>query len=391
MHRSSHVLSMVGLIGGFAVGCSDPAASTPPAGDGGVGADAPVVADAPVAAAPGLPVLGGGTHREDAVQVRVIATAAEALATPRDLAFNPESPRELWVVNYADSSMTIFRNAGASDQDFDNRAGPQHTHFMSHPSCLAFGATGMLATAHEEDQPTQGPPPRGTPADFMGPTLWLSGYDDFDGGHASHIDMLHNSPNAQGIAWEDANIYWVVDGFHHSLTRYDFREPHEPGGTDHSGAVVQRFAEGEISYVEGVSGHVEYDRDAQRVYFADPGNHRIGALDPATGRSTTSISPNYDGSSQRRMMGAETTTLFDGATVGMMAPSGLALHGGRLYVTDNATSRIYAISLAGQVIDWVDLSGSVGAGGLQGITLDAEGRIYVVDSIGNRVLEVSAR
>ena len=386
MHRSSNILWLLGLMGGFAVACSDSPATL--ASDAGAIADTPVVVDAGPA---GLPVLGRGTHRGDAVQVRVIATAEHTLATPRDVAFNPESPREMWVANFGDSSMTIFRNVGAADQDFDNRAGPQHTHFMSHVSCLAFGAPGMLATAHEEDDFTQGPPPRGSPVDFMGPSLWLSGYDDFDGGHASHIDMLHNSPNAQGIAWEDANIYWVVDGYHRSLTRYDFRAPHEPGGVDHSGAIVQRFAEGEISYVEGVSGHIEFDRESRRVYFSDPGNHRIGSLDPAAGRMTTTISPNYDGATQRRMMGASTTTLLDGATVGMMAPSGIALHGGRLYVSDNATSRIYAVSLQGEVIDWVDLSATVPAGGLQGLTLDAEGRIYVVDSAGDRVIEVSAR
>lgn len=390
MHRSSMVPWMLGLMGGLTVACGDASTNNPtPAGDAGVATDTP---PAVVDAGPqGLPVLGRNTHREDAVTVRVIATAEHSLATPRDVAFNPESPRELWVANYGDSSMTILRNAGADDQDFSNRAGPQHTHFMSHVSCLAFGTAGILATAHEEDDFTQGPPPRGTPADFMGPTLWLSGYDDFDGGHASHIDMLHNSPNAQGIAWEADNIYWVIDGYHHAITRYDFRAPHEPGGTDHSGALVQRFAEGEVGYLEGVSGHVEFDHDHDRVYFADPANHRIASLDPSKGRMTTTISPNYDGSTQRRMMGAVTTTLFDGATVGMMAPSGLALSGGNLYVSDNATSRIYAISLAGEVIDWVDLSASVPAGGLQGLTLDEQGRIYVVDSAGDRLLEISAR
>lgn len=385
MHRSSHRPWMLGLLGGVAVACGSSAPVAQGPGDAAVAADAGPA---------GLPVLGRGTHRADAVQVRVIATAEHTLATPRDLAFNPASPRELWVVNFGDSSMTILRNAGADDQDYDNRAGPQHTHFMSHVSCLAFGDTGLLATAHEEDQPTQGPPPRGTPGDFMGPSLWPSDYDEFDGGHASHLDMLHNSPNAQGIAWESANSYWVVDGYHRSLTRYDFRRPHEPGGSDHAGALVQRFVQGEVGYVEGVSGHAEFDRESNRLYFADPGNRRVAMLDPSGSMPTTNISPNYDSrsaSSQRMMMGPETTTVLDGATVGMMVPSGLALDQGRLFVTDNATSRIYAITLAGAVIDWVDLSATVPPGGLQGITLDAEGRIYVVDSVGDRVIEVSAR
>ncbi len=397
MHSSSKVPWMLGLMGGLAVACGSNAGTSPtPTMDAAVATgDTAVTPDSgatPDTGPAGLAVLGNGTHSADAVSIRTIATGDDTLATPRDVAFNPETPRELWVLNYADSSMTIIRNAGAADQNADNRAGPQHTHFMSHPSSLAFGAPGMLATAHEEDQPTQGPVERGgTPGNFMGPTLWLSGYDEFDGGHASHIDMLHNSPNAVGIAWEVDNAYWVVDGAHHSLTRYDFRMPHEPGGTDHSGAVVRRFVENEIGYVEGVSAHAEFDHERGLLYFADPGNHRVGSLDPSNGTMTTTITPNYDGSSQRRMMEASTVTLFDGNTVGMATPSGLALHGGRLYVTDNARSRIYAITLQGQVVDWLDLSATVEAGGLQGITLDEEGRIYVADSVGDRVIEVAPR
>lgn len=400
MHRSSKVVWMLGLVGGLAQACgsANGGGGPSPSGDAQVTGDASVAGDTggtPDAGPRGLPVLGNGTHSASAVSVRVIATAENSLATPRDVAFNPEAPRELWVANFADSSMTILRNAGAADQDADNRAGPQHTHFMSHVSCLAFGGPGTLATAHEEDQPTQGPVERGgTPGDFMGPTLWLSDYNEFDGGHASHIDMLHNSPNAVGIAWEVDNAYWVVDGFHHSLTRYDFRRPHEPGGTDHSGALVRRYVEGEVGYVEGVSAHAEFDHESNRLFFADPGNHRIGVLDPASAMSSTRISPNYDSpsaTSQVRMMGVETTTILDGNAMGMLTPSGLALHGGRLYVSDNARSRIYAITLTGEVVDWVDLSDTVQAGGLQGLTLDDEGRIYVADSVGDRVIEIAPR
>lgn len=390
MHRSSQFPWILGLVGGLAAACSSGANPSTPAADGAVQADAAVDAGPQ-----GLPVLGNGTHSADAVSVRVIATADDTLATPRDLAFNPDSPRDLYITNFADSSVTILRNTGAADQTADNRAGAQHTHFMSHPAAIAFGASGMLATAQEEDQPTQGPVAQGgTPADFMGPTLFLSGYDDFDGGHASHIDMLHNSPNATGIAWESDNIFWVVDGYHQSLTRYDFHQPHEPGGVDHGDGTLQRFVQGEISYTPGLSGHAEYDQDSHRLFFADPGNHRVAVLDPSTAMPTTRISPNYDSSSsssQRMMMGAETQTILDGTAMNMMAPSGLALDHGRLYVSDNASSRIYAITLTGEVIDYLDLSATVPPGGLQGLTLDAEGRIYVVDSVGDRVIEVAAR
>ena len=38
----------------------------------------------------------------------------------------------------------------------------------------------------------------------MGPTLWDGNLNIYDGGHASHLDMLHNSPNGAGIAWGPA-------------------------------------------------------------------------------------------------------------------------------------------------------------------------------------------
>jgi DNA-binding beta-propeller fold protein YncE len=379
---------LAGVMGMTAVACGGSAVDSPPADAQVAPADA-AVADRPVDAGPtGLPVLGGGTHRADAVQVRVVATIDQQLATPRDLAFHPTNPRQLWVTNFADNSITLLNNVGAADQDADRRTSSGSTHFMVHPSCLAFGAEGMLATAHEEHQRTQGA--EGTPPDFMGPSLWQSNPDAFDGGHGSHIDMLHNSPDAVGIAWETANAYWVVDGAHRSLTRYDFHRPHAPGGTDHSDGEVRRYAAGEMGFVAGVSSHAVWDADRARLYVADTGNHRIVSLDPSTALATTRINPNYDGGRQNMMMGASTVTLFDGAPVGVMAPSGLELRGTTLYLTDNATSRIYAIGVDGQVIDWLDLSDSVRAGSLQGITLDGDGRIYVTDSVQSRILEISA-
>ena len=55
------------------------------------------------------------------------------------------------------------------------------------------------------------------------------------------------------------------------------------------------------------------------------------------------------------------------------------------------TSRVYAFDRAGSTLDYLDLSERVPTGGLMGITLDAIGRIYLVDVANNRVLEISAR
>lgn len=91
------------------------------------------------------------------------------------------------------------------------------------------------------------------------------------------------------------------------------------------------------------------------------------------------------------MNGGELSTFVDGATAGLQVPSGLALVHDVFYVTDNQTSRVYAFDRSGMPLDYLDLSDQVATGGLMGITLDSAGNIFLVDAVGNRVLEVSAR
>jgi len=343
-------------------------------------------ADVPRDTAPApLPVLGNGRHTSASVRIRIIATEADQLSVPRDLAFNSDEPTQLWIANNQSSSITILRDVGLPTQNARTRRGPGNTHFLSRPSALAFGAPGTLGTAQEQDAITQPT----TPGSFMGPTLWDSTYEFFDGGLASHLDMLHNSPNSVGIAWERDNVYWIVDGLHGSLTQYDFREPHELGGADHSDGIVLRYAAGMIGYVRGVSSHAEFDPMTQRVFVADTGNNRIAVLDPAGATQGARISPNFDGTNQRMMTGGTLETFVDGAAFEMQAPSGLALVNDLFYVTDNTTSRVFAFDRMGRLIDWLDLSDRVQTGALMGIALSADGRVYLTDAADNRVIEVS--
>jgi hypothetical protein len=69
-------------------------------------------------------------------------------------------------------------------------------------------------------------------------------------------------------------------------------------------------------------------------------------------------------------------------------PSGVELHDGLLFVSDNATSEISAWTLEGEQVDALQLD--VAPGGLMGFTFDDVGRLYVVDAIANRLLRVSA-
>ena len=104
--------------------------------------------------------------------------------------------------------MVGLEDAATKGLSFIKRAAEDgsHTHFMAKVSGIAFNSDGNFATSQEEDQITQ----PSTPANFMGPTLWDGNLKEWEEGHLSHLDMLHNSPNGAGIAWEQGNVFWIM-------------------------------------------------------------------------------------------------------------------------------------------------------------------------------------
>lgn len=335
----------------------------------------------------GIPVLGDGTHSIDNVELTVIATAEDELSKPTDLAFNPEVAGELWVTNNNTDSIVIIEQAGRAGQSSSRRnAGATSSHFLARPSGIAFGTPGVMATSQQTDLPTQ----TTTPWDFMGPTLWTTDASIFDAGDSSHLDMLHNSPNSSGIAWEAENIYWVHDGEHGSLTRYDFNEDHGLAGTDHTDGEVYRFAAEELGYEPGVASHVAFDHATGVVYCADTANNRIFALDSTTGEIAGDLMPNYDGGIQRGVNGSTYGSMINGADMPapMLKPSGLEIHDSYIFVTDNETSIIFGFSMEGEVIDWLDTE--LAPGTLMGIAFDDDGSMFAVDAAGDRVLRIAA-
>ena len=352
-------------------------------------------------AAPGLPILGLGSHMTDELVIEVLADSSDQIATPRDLAFNPDAPDQLWVANSPPDStplegghMVVVHDADTdspSSQKFHQGMGGSG-HFFPHPSAFAFGLPSELASIHETHQQT--PRTSGdTPDEFMGPVLQDTTIGIFNAGHTSHLDMLHDSPLGMGIAWDHDRVYWVFDGFHSSLTRYDFVEPHSDvpnglGGEDHSDGDTRRYIlQDSIRREPGVPSHMVVDHDTDLLYVADTGNARIAVLDTTTGTIGQEY-PGFDMALQRFVSGAELWTLADADSVGFELPSGIELHDGYLWVTDNATSRIYALSLDGEVVDWLDTG--LPAGSLMGITFDDEGRMYLVDAVGDEVLRITA-
>lgn len=365
----------------------------PDAGPGGPDAGQPdsgtmTVVDAGPA---GLPILGNYKHDFSAVEMSVVASASDGLSTPRDVAINPAKPNDVWIPNSGDSTMVIVHNLGLPNETKTKHTGPGTSHFMPRPSALAFGQFDRMATVHETDIPTQ----PSTAGDFMGPSLW--GKIDnglFNGDHMSHYDMLHNSPNAVGIAWDKANIYWVFDGYHNSITRYDFVLDHGPGGDDHSDGLINRCVQGQVSYVKGIHSGLELDQVTKLLYIADSGNRRIAVFDTSSlaTAGSSDLGNNYDYvSTQKLMTGMSLMTLASATNSPLRRPSGLALRDGLVFVSDNETSKIFAFGLDGTVKDWLDLSPIVPGGGLQGIDFDSAGNLFVVDSVNNRVMKIGVK
>ena len=163
----------------------------------------------------GLPILGNGTHSLAEVVLEVVADASDDLNLPTDLEFHPDRASELWVTNEGSSQFWVGTDLGTDLKSVNSIEGRgAHLHFLTKPSGLAFGdqycgAERCLATSHGNvnDQPrTTG----NAPVDFMGPSLWTSDVTTYRGSgpyHAAHYDMLHNSPDAMGIAWDKGNAF----------------------------------------------------------------------------------------------------------------------------------------------------------------------------------------
>lgn len=343
----------------------------------------------PMVPSAGIATLGGGTHDLARVRIETIATSEDGLDAPTDVAIQSDIPGNLWITNRNKDGITIVFDVDTSEgSSRDVTGAPGSTHFLVQPSAIAFGVEGRMATAHDTDERTQS----STDEDFMGPTLWTTDTNEFDGGHASHYDMMHNSPNAQGIAWERDNIYWVADGYHGSLTRYDFQMDHDAGGEDHSDGIIERHVEGALGYIDGVPGHLEIDHASSRLFACDPANHRVLWLDIATGERRGSLDDNYDFSEAYFMEGTDFDVFVDAANltdVRMLEPSGIALGNGHVYVSDHGNTHLYAFDLSGNLVDWIDLSPMAPEGGLGGVAVDAAGRIYVTVMGANQLLRLS--
>jgi len=364
----------------FLPACLGADPDTAPGPGGGGKADDPEEGSTPAAG------LGTGDHSPSSVKLHIVVKATR-LNAPTAMAFPPDAPDDLWIVNEADDSWTIVDDLGGSHQR-TRRYYDDSDHFLNNPTSIAFGAASehVVATCQESLNEYNG---MAVPDGFMGPVAWTTVRSRFSGGTASHYDMAHESPLCMGIAWERDHVWWTFNGYDSSLDRIDFHGWHPDtidglGGHDHTDGTYQRYALGEVRRVETVPSHMAIDPANGLLYVADTGNHRIVRLD-------TSLEPTcqpYLGRFGEMSIEKCDTELEVVVTpdVELEAPSGLVLAGGILYVSDHATGILYAFTPGGSLLNWLDTGR--GANAITGLAVSPEGVVYFLDTKAERLYRI---
>ena len=277
---------------------------------------------------------------------------SDGLFKPRDLDFHtlPGRTNELWVINensasfdpnFGGSTVTYY-NAGSNEQWADYRKDSYSGHFMHTASAISFSDNGGFANTLDVQDANGNPN-----GYFSGCTLWDSDTTIYarinQNGPllGSHWDMVHQSPFSVGIAAETENIYWLFDGYHSTVAKYNFQEPHpdhEHGGEDHSDGIVYRYDEIDIERVSGLSSHMALDNETGYLYICDTGNQRIIKMNTNTGTINYSLTPygeNIEG--YYSMIGAQYETIIDS---GLVLPTGIDIYENYLIVSDYSNGDI---------------------------------------------------
>ena len=285
-------------------------------------------------------------------------------------------------------STVIFHNAGLDNQISEYRKDSYSRHFMNTASAFAFDNQGFFANTLECQDANNN-----INGYFTGPTLWdsdLSIYAVFnqDGPLlGSHLDMIHQSPYSMGIDYGGiGNVYWVFDGYHSSIVRYDFALPHEIGGHDHSDGKVWRYDEVDIQRSEGIPSHMVLDDVSGYLYVADTGNQRILKFDTNSGNFSYDLTPYGESLAEYWMMENAHWEIF--IDENLIKPSGIDLFNNRLVVSDYATGQIIFYDIS---TDLPSELGRIETGyedSIMGIKIDQNQKLWYVNFQNNNVVLV---
>ena len=285
-------------------------------------------------------------------------------------------------------STVIFHDAGLNNQSSEYKKDSYSRHFMHTASSLAFDDEGFFANTLECQDANNN-----INGFFSGPTLWdsdLSIYATVNQNGpllGSHLDMIHQSPYSMGIEYAGiGNIYWVFDGYHSSIARYDFASPHEAGGHDHSDGKVWRYDEVDISREEGVPSHMILDDSLGILYIADTGNQRILKFNINSGNYSYDLTPEGESLSEYYMMENAEWEVY--VNQELEKPSGIDIYDDRLVVSDYASGHIIIYDIS---IDPPYELGRIDTGNennIMGIKIDHDQKIWYVNYSNNNVVRI---
>lgn len=323
---------------------------------------------------------------------KVIGSASDGLINPQDLDFEPGT-NTWWVLNYEGNtgSVSIFFDANGPNQKSEFRRDSHAGHFMIRASALAIGHNGNFATVHEiQNTNSQSPT-------FMGPALWSTDTSIFARLEqsnwepstllGSHLDMLHQSPFAMGIAHDNANAYWVFDGYSGNICKYDFKAPHIVGGDDHADGEIYRYSDVSVKRKNGVPSHMALDKQNNWLYIVDGGNNRIIRMKTTSGTDAGGLSPdpgaNEPLAKYRNMTGATVEVLVSS---GLTSPCGIDYKDNRIVVTDNATGEIIIYDVSSAPATEVGRIQS--DAGIMGVRIDWDNGIWFVNRNKRQLVKI---
>ena len=327
------------------------------------------------------------------VTMEQVAGSADQVNLPTDLDFHPTlTNNELWVCNKGTegsggSTVTIY-DAGLASQTSIYKQDGNAWHFMSLPTGIAFSENGNWANSPGVfDANHDGGAP------FTGPSLWSSDltiYAQPSGGNGSHLDMLHLSPECQGICAEKENVFWVFDGYSGDIVRYDFAEDHGPGASYHGDATAIRYADDAVAKdpAGNVVSHMILDGDKKWLYVVDHGNQRVIRIDITTGSDQGGV-PQFPMNETIAEYDVYTGYTQELVAFGLDKPAGIDVIGNRMIVSEHQTGEIILYDISSMPAVELDRI-NTGYNTVQGVKIGPNGRIWFVDQSSHGVYKIES-
>ena len=285
-------------------------------------------------------------------------------------------------------STVIYFDAGFSNQTSEFRKDAFSNHFMNTASSMAFDDQGYFANSIECRDGNNDP--NGL---FSGPSLWDADLDVYavihqnDSQLGSHIDMLHQSPYSMGIEYAGSgNIYWVFDGYHSAIVKYDFATPHAYGGDNHADGIVWRYGEIEVDREDGIPSHMILDDESGLLYIVDTGNQRILRFNTDSGNFDYNLTPYGEPLEQYWMMeNAEWEVYIND---GLNKPSGIDLYEDRLVVSDYASGEIVIYDISTNPPSELGYIDTGNENNIMGIKIGPDQKIWYVNYDQDEVIRI---